>query len=1268
MSYPTGEGFLQELLSRKELYSLRSDPNRNFREPTDVNDQLAGRYLRIHSHQLFVRNFMNPNTDYRRLHLKHDPGTGKTLAAVSIAQEFISVYKKLYTNAAAKLQTGRRVYSELDQATPTVFVLGFGGTKAAFVRELMRYPEFGFITAFEKEELLKRQRTAETGLPDDIKHLKEYYSFIKKRITNKGRGGFYKFFGYDEFVNRLFLSDKVKLTDLEALTLQRIRAGESITLEDVMREHIANGTIQVNTQLIDMFENSLLICDEIHNTYNMNMKNNRGVAIQFILDTVQSLRFLSLSATPINNSPTEVVELINYLVPTAQKITKRDLFANSRTLLPGKQEEIGRLTRGRISFLQDANIKYFPKRVFKGKPIILPSAVDTLQAGAEVPYLKFIECPMSELHQTTYNNYVENQVDTYENDTEENNTEENIDVIDENAETAEDLNAPKTRAVPTDGYAIYDIVFPDPTSNFGCFRSGDVRGKLLAAPQEWRDKNQIAVKKYSANNYVITGEFLHRKNIGKYSTKCAELLDTVMSIISSAGSAENCAKIMIYHERVKMSGVLLIQELLRTNGMIDENSEPVDSTLCCICAQPLESHSSTTHDYRPVRFVVAHSDVDKAIMDQSLAKYNAPNNSFGLNYMILIGSKIIKESYDFKDIQHVIATSRTTNIPVFIQMLGRSIRKNSHENLPPEKRVVNVYVLISTVNKKYASNDPISPEVYQYISKLLDYIVIQNIEREFNRNAIDADIHRDITMTPDLRREYFDDNGTTLDKPRNMLGNLYFDPALEVPHYTLGEISTTTFNAYRYYEEEIKLISYLIKRLFLQQPVWTYDDLWATVRAPPFGVEVNPALFAENNFVIALHNLVSVAIPIVSVSKRADSAETLFVERLFDYSERYIYIAGDRHKIEQVGKYYVLFPVADLPTNPVNTVHSDYVEHVRDRERAMIKDLVAPSDKILVDVETYLRRPAKNSGARINIDAFVKSSRADINYTAKRAQFVKEYTGRNDIMSFLVEYSANFQMAFAEEAIIFAGLSNKDRTKIASNIADLYEKVIELLDKFNVIVYLAEVAKYKDTAKQYKHGLPKLPPTTPLGYMTAKSVRLFDADGGNSVLQNTPETIIADIAAKGKWLEISKIALNRHTAYKENDIIIGYLETTEDGMRFKLRKPVHKIKDDIARDKHAKITKSELEGTATRAIVGDTRLIERGIVCNTKNKYDLLQIIASLGVSTSKLSKTDIRIRKLCEIIKTKLLENEIKERQRDSRYKYVYAWWDENINIGAMI
>jgi Helicase conserved C-terminal domain len=1395
MSYldVSSNDFIDNLLLRKEFYSLKIDPERNFRDPADADeDPITARHLKISSYQLFVGNFINPNTPYMRLHLKFMTGGGKTLGALYAAHKFIGTYRKLYAVAVSKVQSTRKNLQELDRELPTVFVLGFEGTKNAFLRDLMKYPEFGFITLGEKEELVKRQNLASSGMPDDLRYYREYYAVIKKRITNKSRGGFFKFFGYDEFVNRIFHSDTISLTDLETIVANELKAGRETTLEAVFQDHIERGIITVNTAMVEMFKNSLLIGDEIHNTYNMNMKNNRGVAIQYILDSVPSLRFLSLSATPINNSPTEVVDWINYLVPTSQKVTKKELFVG-RNLLPGKLEFIGKLLQGRVSFLQDVNIKYFPKSEFVGADIVLAHDIgDIATAGSKIPYLKFIDCPMSRFHQNTLNEYQRNPLGETTDVTTDVAADVTTDVkplnlalIDEGAaegvgegvsESAAEVTTEDTvkgvteyttegvteeadeeptyniltavnsaidsdevgvepegehpyPAIPTDGYSIYDIAFPNPQStNFGIFRSSEVRGKLLSASSDWRDKNKISVKKYSSVNYAITGDFLQKSSVKQYSTKYYKILDTLDAILDpNNNDPTKCQKVMIYHDRVKMSGVLLIQELLRANGFIDEFMSPVDTTRCCICGKPLSEHKKpraegggstdrggesvstggsmgsgsgsgstngvkTHHEFLPARFVIAHSDIERPVMNQSLVKFNSTDNSHGTSYMILVGSKIIKESYDFKDIQHLILTSLPVNIPTFLQVIGRCIRKSSHINLPPDQRRVRIYILVSTVNREYEYTDEISPEVYRYVDKLADYIIIQNIEREILRTAIDADLNRDIIMPPDLLATYFPPG---VNGPVNMLGNLYFDPAHTIPKdVTSGKITETTFITGKYFEEEIRTICFILKRLFMHNPVWTYEQLWEQVRKPKMGIEVNPALFSEHNFIIALENLVKKSSSIVSAKSAIQS--TILLERLFDYSDKYIYVGGQKMMVDKIGQYYITFPVTTAESDQLNTV-VETKEIVRDRERALIKSAPKLREHPIIDVEMYIRANVPDAGIAVSIDGFIADNRSNVTYLSRRNDFIRNVaadtvdTADTELMiNFLSNYTDRFQIAFIEEAIIssmkgavsvvggttdttdttninFAFTEEPtdttkepaDTTEEPTDTTDttdtkattattvenktggaitirkpeaLYTRILQFMDQFKVLITASEVRKYKDTAKQYKNGVPSV--EGPIGYMTARVIRLYDPDDE-------------------RWIEVSKIALNRQVRYKENEVVIGYFETVEDSMKFKMRSPVQKI--DV---------KKAVRGKAT---INDTRLIERGIVCTTKNKQELLNIISKLGISASKLDKSELRIKKLCSVIMRHLIERELRERQKDTRYKFLYSWWDEMPDLTKM-
>lgn len=1114
--------------------------------------------------------------------------SGKTLAAVSVATEYIKIYRKLYAAAASARGIGRKFHGELDRATPTVFVLGFGGTRGAFIRELLSYPDFGFVSAVERDELVRRRALAAGGLPGDVVSYKEFSSALKRRVINKSRepGGFYKFYGYDEFVNRLFITGKeVSVLDLETSVTRAVKAGENIQLIDVIMKHVKDGSIQINQQLVDAFENSLLICDEVHNTYNMSMKNKRGVAIQYILDTVPTVRFLSLSATPINGSPTEIVELLGYLSPAVPRLTKSMLFVDEYTLAPGAMDMIGTAVKGKISFLQDTNIKYFPTRKFMGEELVLEESIIGANAGDKVPYLKFVSCPLSEFHQAT------------------------VDAL-----AAE--SGPHT--VSTADYSIYDIAFPNPdeTAKTGLIKAVDLR-RGVSTPDMKIDR-------------VIAGSFLRRENIGKYSSKYKKMLDIIWEVIAAAkNNPDEMQKIMIYHNRVKLSGVLLIQEALRENGILDEFSEPVESTICACCAESRGKHNDA-HKFIAARFVTAHSHVPKQTMQHSMDKYNAPANKNGHQYLIIVGGKIMKESYDFKDVQNMICMSPPIGIPIFLQILGRCVRKKSHIHLPPTQRKVDVYLLVGVINRSFPSISKVSPEVYRWFDKLLSYKVIQIIERKLNQTAMDGDLHRDIIMPPDLRKEYFPNGPGTA--PVDRLGNLYFEPEnvidIDPRPIPQGQLNELTFNAYGYYDEEIKLISYIIKRMFMRQPVWTYEALLAAVHRPPFSVEVNPALFAEGNFIIALYHLVTPSTPVVSAVR----TERHLVDKLFDYNDRNLYKDEVKYRVEHIGQYYIAFPVSVVSKNPINVVHADYAERLRDREIANLKLIKIVEDRVEADVETYLRPVGGAGGMRVSISQFMQDSKIAHNFDALLKRFIVKYEklGTNCMFGLLTEYNTPFQTALLDLII--------SEQKIPTG---LYGRVIDLYNKFDIIVYAPEVTKYPDVAKQL-HALigTKISSKIPLGYMVANSVRLWN---GTS------------------WFEVNKIAMNRHVNYRENDIIVGYLESFPDGMKFKLRRPVQAIQERV-REGMDKKRSTTSTNSGSRKIVGDTRLVERGIVCSTKNKTDLLRILSRLGVSVAKIKESEARVRNLCDLIRMELYSKEIKERAKGSRVKWIYSFWSTQL------
>ena len=97
--------FLQNLIEKKEFQILIPTPeettdefhvkttekcNRAYLPCPASNIFPALRGIHLHGSQLFVRGFLTPQTPYMRLLLNWQTGTGKSIAAIGIAQKFVA--------------------------------------------------------------------------------------------------------------------------------------------------------------------------------------------------------------------------------------------------------------------------------------------------------------------------------------------------------------------------------------------------------------------------------------------------------------------------------------------------------------------------------------------------------------------------------------------------------------------------------------------------------------------------------------------------------------------------------------------------------------------------------------------------------------------------------------------------------------------------------------------------------------------------------------------------------------------------------------------------------------------------------------------------------------------------------------------------------------------------------------------------------------------------------------------------------------------------
>ena len=1198
--------FLLDLGARKEFRALRPLPPSDaaaaeaaaalglpaFGAPAAPGGEeggvLAG--LRLQGAQLFVRNFENPDTPYPRLLLNWQTGTGKTIGALAIAQEFVRQFRSRVGVAPP--------------ARPSVFVIGF--TRTIIQAELLNHPEFGFVAPAEVAELQRlRGRTEEAGgdaATPEGRALAAYVAVLKRRFTDRARGGYYQFYGYKEFGNRLFAvtrrgaakgfsvqglyvrdagapprarpdrspegREASSSSDEEEFDEAALLAGAPSFLEKIDAA-VAEGLIEVNRDLLDALKGGLLVADEVHNTYNVRWKNNYGIAVQYALDKLseegEAPRAVFMSATVTSGSATEVIDLLNLLVPLAalpggRRLRREDFFeaveaggGKEVRPRPGALDRIGRLSAGRVSFLLDAgegDAGGYPRRVFEGDPL-----ADPLAPGKDIAYLRFAPCPMSPFHARTLAHM--------------------LSLRKSEAPPAAGGEAPRV-AIPANAYALYDIAYPNPAfppdaaaapggDSYGLYLSAEAPHLLSVAPQAWRDAAGVVVEGLKGGEaragapLLIGGAFLAAAppprappGVAAYSTKYRRLVeDTIAFVRAGPGKA------MIYHHRVRMSGVLQIQELLRENGFADEASAPTAATLCAVCGRPRGGHpAAPPHDYAPARFVIVNSELDRSAIEASLARFNAPSNLEGHSFRVLIGSKIIREGYNLKAVRLQQIAALPTDIPTLIQVLGRAVRKGSHAALPPDQREVRVRVYVSTAGEGAPlPHGAAAPEVRRYAEKVRSYHVTQEVEKALRIYAVDSLLA----------------GRGGLSAPAS-LDAIPYRPAVSPEELERRPETLATFSAYGHGKREVHTLAAAIRALFRVRPVWTYGDLWGAVRTPGAvrNLAVAPESFTEDHFAAALgalarHSPSVVAAPAAGGDPRA---------------------AG---LVARAGEFYVWVPAG-------------------------------AGGQPLLDVESYVREGAALLPVALPVAAYAQETRTASNFAVRLAEFELRYaSSERPIEGLFADYDGDFHYALLR-LLVDARASGRGAAhgRLTSPGAPL-ARAEDLYGRFRVLVRGCDFLGHPDGAALLRSARPA--PRAPIGFVAAEAIRLR-GEGG-------------------RWYDIPRKSLGVGPRYEENGLIVGYFERRGGRLRFKVRPPRQAL---------------------AKARVRDARSLERGAVCGTRPRREQEELATRLrAVRAAELPS--LSSEQLCDAVRDRLLLLEegarAGARGMEDGLRYFYLWND---------
>ena len=248
----------------------------------------------------------------------HGTGTGKTCAAIAIAEKFKNQVQR-YGTQIYVLVPGPL----LKESWKEHFIKCTGETYLRTHENLL------FLNDEEKEKIKKQA----------VLNAQQYYKIMSYR-------SFYRKVLGEKISEKTIIEGKIKVK------FKKTEYGEFER--------------DIGMNILHNLSNSLIIVDEAHNLTN----NSQGEALMKIIKNSINLRVVLLTATPMKNLGHDIIELLNFVRPIDSPI-ERDLIFNSAKnhtmeLKPGGLEYFKNMAHGYISHLRGADPMTFAEKIEMG--------------------------------------------------------------------------------------------------------------------------------------------------------------------------------------------------------------------------------------------------------------------------------------------------------------------------------------------------------------------------------------------------------------------------------------------------------------------------------------------------------------------------------------------------------------------------------------------------------------------------------------------------------------------------------------------------------------------------------------------------------------------------------------------------------------------------------------------------------------------------------------------------------------------------------------
>ena len=685
-----------KIAQRKEFNDSQYDGS--IKVASEEADKLCNAEFELAPHQQFVRNFLSFNTPYNSLLLYHGLGTGKTCSAISVAEEMraylnqIGLAQRIIIVASPNVQDNFKL--QLFDDRKLKLVDGLWNIRACTGNTYLKEINPMNMTGLTKEKVVSQ---------------------VKRIINNS-----YLFMGYTEF-------------------------GNYISKKSVVPEDSTNKEALMIKKLKRVFNNRLIIIDEVHNIRITDDNKDKRVAINLmkLVTHVDNLRLLLLSATPMYNSYKEIVWLLNLMNTNDKRsiINTKDVFTKDGNFkINDDGQEIGRelliqKATGYVSFVRGGNPYTFPYRIFPrefapGHAVLSMDYPRSNLNGREIiqglEHLDVYGIDIGSYQNLGYN-YLLDHLKKNERSV----------VI-----RGKMVKMPTFENMESFGYTLLsnllqalNIIYPFPPlveEEDPSFDPSELIGKNgLNRMMTFKETTQPPARfdyKYRPEIESKYGRIFTKEHIGKYSSKIKNICENV----------EKSTGITLIFSQLLPGGLVPIALGLEEMGYRRYGN-----------TKSLLSDPSVKLESAPKYVMITG---DKMYSPNNIEEVNActgDDNTNGEKVKVILISMAGSEGLDFKNIRQVHILEPWYNTNRIEQIIGRAVRTCSHKLLPFKERNVMIFLYGTILPDKSEAVD-----LYVYRLAELKAVQIGRVTRVMKGAAVDCILnHGQVNFTEENMKQ-----------------------------------------------------------------------------------------------------------------------------------------------------------------------------------------------------------------------------------------------------------------------------------------------------------------------------------------------------------------------------------------------------------------------------------------------------------------------------------------------------------------------------------